>query len=83
LDKEEIKGLEFQEKGKHLMSICTENNHNQIINDCNVFANLVQFEVGRQRLGYRPHNKMRFVPPIGQSQLNEKEFICDICPKAK
>jgi len=52
-------------------------------NVCSHASSSVPFNVSHQRLGHMSHNKMQVVPDIGLTLGEMKDFVCEICPKAK
>ena len=56
---------------------------NDQFSSCNHVFNMVSVKVWHQRLGHMSCNKMQIVSELGCTPDSIKDFLCEICPKAK
>ena len=84
-------GLYFLDR-KHVQNMSLEDRqavengdsiNNSSFPNCPVVNAANTFDVWHHRLGHMSPNKMSFVSSYIQLQNNRKDFVCNVCPKAK
>ena len=85
LDKGNVQVLDTQVKEKQVVVNCVRESlcENKTLYDCNAVTAMSHFNVWRNRLGHMFVRKMSVVSQLVKFHHNGKDFVCEICPKAK
>jgi len=87
LNREVVQDLDAQLEQQQFIVDCMRKNtcKKQIMHDCNVVsAAAVHFNVWYNRLGHMSVGKMHLVSENAKfHNNNDKNFVCEICPRAK
>ena len=86
LDKEIVQGLDAQAKASQVIVGCLQENSctDSIMHDYDVVSTaVVQFDTWHNRLGHMSIDKMKLVFQHEKIPINDRTFVCDICPRAK
>jgi len=77
--------VKLGDKNKSSATTCIkhEQNNNVRHNRCNRGANVAHFDDWHKRLGYMSQNNMKLVSQSVVFSKNIKQFLCEVCPKAK
>jgi len=79
LDKCKVQGLDVEDKDSQVALAC----ENKPLYECNAAAATSPFNDWHSRLGHMSLGKMNLVSQHVRFTNNAKDFVCDICPKAK
>jgi len=84
LDKRSVQDLETQAKANQVVVDCEMNNDcaNSPLYGCNVGTASV-FDTWHKRLGHMSVGKMNLVSQHAHFHNNTRNFVCEVCPKAK
>ena len=57
--------------------------HNKSLNNCNAVTSASEFSIWHSRLGHMSFGKMKLVSQHLNYCSNKRDFVCQVCPKAK